>query len=186
MNFLIFDKKLSSSKLIDTILADFRHVTLITCNEASLTIPSSSSQLLLVKQVDISDANQAIQSLSKHENDPFDAILIFNPSLYSNFHNILETIKRLKPQPPHLFLFFIDQQHQFDENTNKRLKEISKFISWTIVICNEINSSATTKYQVQTKSNPNNQQPIAPTAVFDFVCDVIKTKKYLHETIYIY
>ncbi|CAF2367272.1 unnamed protein product [Rotaria sp. Silwood2] len=186
MNFLIFDKELLSSKLVHTILADFRHVTLITSSESSLSIPSSSPQFLLIKQVDISNAHQVIQSLSKHENDPFDAILIFNSTQYSDLHNILETMKRLKRQPPHLFFFFIGQQHEFDKSINKLLKEISDIISWTIVICNEINSSTTTKYQVQTKSNPNNQQPIAPTAVLDFVCDGIKTKKYLHETIYIY
>ncbi|CAF0837965.1 unnamed protein product [Rotaria sp. Silwood1] len=186
MNFLIFDKELLSSKLVHTILADFRHVTLVASNEVSLTVPSSSPQFLLIKQVDISNANQVIQSLSKHENDPFDVILMFNTSVHSNLNNILETVKRLKRQPPHLFFFFIGQQPEFDKNISKLLKETSDLISWTIVVCNEINSSTTTKYQVQKKSNPNNQQPIDPATVFDFICDGIKTKKYLHETIYIY
>ncbi|CAF1600502.1 unnamed protein product, partial [Rotaria magnacalcarata] len=43
-----------------TILADFRHVTLVSSEESLSTIPSSSPTFLLVNQVNISNANVSV------------------------------------------------------------------------------------------------------------------------------
>ncbi|CAF3366402.1 unnamed protein product [Rotaria socialis] len=187
MNFLIFDSEHLSSNLVDTILADFRHVTLVSSEESLLTIPSSSPTFLLIKQVNIRNASEVIQSLSKHENDPFDAILMFNASSYSDFQNLLQTMRRLKRQPPHLFLIFIGQSDEIDKNTNKLLRESAESIPWTILICNQINASTTKNYKLETKPDPkNHQEPIGSSALFDFICNEIKTEKHLQKIIYIY
>ncbi|CAF1332683.1 unnamed protein product [Rotaria magnacalcarata] len=187
MNFLIFDKGNLSPNLVDTILADFRHVTLVSSEESLSTIPSSSPTFLLVNQVNISNANEVIQILSKHERDPFDALLMFNASSYSDFQNILQTMRRLKRQPPHLFLIFIGQPDEIDKNINKLLRESSESITWTVLICNQINASTTKNYKLETKPDPKNHQvPIASSALFDFICNEINTKKQLQKIIYIY
>ena len=183
MNFLIFDNDFSSSALVNTILADFNHVTLITTNESTSSIPSSS--FLSIKQGDMNNASQVIQSLSTHENDPFDAILLFNSS-YTSLNNIIQTIQRLKTQRPHIFLFMIDQQNELNENTKKLLNESSELIPWTVVNCHEMTSSTTTTYRIETKSDQTNDQPISAISLFDFLRTELKTKKYLHEIISFY
>ena len=186
MNFLIFDKEFSSANLINAILADFRHVTLITSHETLSRIPSLSKSFSSIHQVDISNANDVIRSLSQHERDPFDAILMFNVSLYSNFLNVLETVKRFKLEAPPVFLFFTNQQYEIDKNVGKLLNNSAKLVQWTIIICNEIDSSTATKYQIETKPDSKNQKQIASTSVLDFLSHEIKKKQYVHETIYIY
>jgi hypothetical protein len=135
----------------------------------------------------MTNANEVIESFSKHEDDPFDAILILNLSLYKSLNNIIQTIERLKRSLPRLFLIFIGQQNDIDGNINKLLKESSEFLQWTIVICNEINSSiSTTKYRVETTSNPTNQQSINATDLLDFLHDELNIKKHLNEILYLY
>jgi hypothetical protein len=181
MNFLIFDNDLSSSPLINTLLADFDHVTLITSNESTSLLPSS---FLSIKQGDMSNASDVIQSLSTHENDPYDAILLFNSS-YTALINIIQTIKRLKRKFSHIFLVIVNEQNQFNENINKLLKESSAFLPWTVVNCQEITSSTTiTTYQIETKSDRRNHQPISAINLLDFLRTELKTKKYLNEIIF--
>jgi response regulator RpfG family c-di-GMP phosphodiesterase len=182
MNVLISDNEHLSLNLINEFLSEFYHVTLITSNE--LTI--SSSTFLSTKQGDINNANQAIENLSQHENDPFDAILIFNLSLTTGLSNVIQTLKRLKRKPPRIFLIFVNQQNEIDKNTDKLLKEFSKFIQWTIIFCNEINSSTSTKYQIEKKSNPTNQEPISATNFLNFLRDELKLKKYINDIVYLY
>lgn len=186
MNFLIFDKDRLSFDLVDIILADFRHVTLVADENSSLSIPSTSLKFLLVKQVNVRHAQEVIDNLFKHENDPFDAIIMFNAASYSDFQNILQTMKRLRRQPPHLFLIFTNQSEEIDKKINKVLKEHLESVPWTFLNCNGVNSSGDKNYKVTTKPDPNNQQPINSTALFEFLCNEIKTKKYLHKTIFIY
>ncbi len=135
----------------------------------------------------MTNASEVIESFSKHEDDPFDAILILNLSLYKSFNNIIQTIERLKRPLPQLFLIFIGQQNEIDGNINKLLKESSDFLQWTIIICNEINSSMSiTKYRFEPTSNPTNQQSINATDLLDFLHDELNIKKHLNEIIYLY
>ena len=41
-------------------------------------------------------------------------------------------------------------------------------------------------YKLATKPDLENQEPIASSALFDFICNEIKTKKHLQKPIYIY
>jgi hypothetical protein len=184
MNFLIFDNGLSSFNLINTIVSDFQYITLITTNPSSLNIPSASC--LTIEEGNISNASNVIEMLAKHENDPFDAILILNLSLATSLHNVLQTLGRLKGKRPYLFLIFVNLENELDKNVIKILKESSQGIQWTIVICNDINSSATTKYRIETKSHSTNQKSIGATNLLAFLSNEFKTKKYLHQMIYLY
>lgn len=186
MNFLIFDNEVLSLNFINKCLTEFYYVKLITSNESKSILPSSS--FLSIIKGDISNASEAIEHISKHENDPFDAILIFNLFVSTSLNNVVQTLERLKRQAPRLFLIFINPQNDVDKNVIKLLKDSSELIPWTIIICNEINSSSSsTKYQIETKLNATKQQqPISASDLLDFLSAELNTKKFLNETIYFY
>ena len=183
MNFLIFDNELSSLNLINKLLSDFYHIKLITTNQ---TITISKSQFLSIDHSDIYNASKVIENISLHKNDPFDSILIFNLSLITGISNIIKSLERIKRNPPRIFLIFTNQQNEIDQNIKKLFQESVKPLQWTIIICNQINSSISTKYQIETKPNSTNQQSVNADDFLDFLRQELKMKNYLNEIIYFY
>lgn len=184
MNFLIFDNELLSLNLIQKCSSEFHYVKLVTLNESNLIPPSP---YLSINQGDISNASQVIENLSKHEDDPFDAVLIFNSTLSTSLNNVIQTLQRLKRQSPCLFLIFVNQQNEIDKNIIKILKESFESIQWTIIFWNEINSSLSTKYRIETKFNSTlNQQPISTTDFLNFLSEELKKKNFVNQTVYFY
>ena len=181
MNFAIFDNELHSLDLATKLTSEFYHVKLITSNPLTSTKISPSSFLSIV-QSDITIANNVIQHLSKHDNDPFNAILLFNISSLTSMRNILQSMERFNRDCPHLFLVFINEQP--DEKFRALLQQSSDTLPWTMIFCNEINTSPSSSraYQVRTSLD---QQPVNVDHFLNFLHDQIRTKKFLHQTVFL-
>jgi hypothetical protein len=145
--------------------------------------PLPSSTFLSINQCDMNNASQVIEHISKHEDDPLDAVFIFNLSLLSNLNNIIKIMERLNRKSPRLFLIFIGQETEINADL---LKLLEGSLEWTIIICNGIDSSKPNKYRVETESNRMNKQPISATDLFDFINNELNTKKYLNQIIFLF
>lgn len=185
MNFVIVDNDFQCLDLVTKLTSEFYHVKLLTSNP-SISTKISPSTFLSVAQADISNASEVIQHLSKHDNDPINAILLFNTSSLISIRNIIQSMERFNREMPHLFLIFINQQP--DEKLHKLLKESPDTLSWTIICCHEINSSSSSSsrnYQVKTESPSSDQHPVNVDHFLAFIHDEMQTKKYLHKKIFV-
>ena len=183
MNFLIVDNEFHSVNFIEKLTSEFYHVKFLTSNPTVSTKLSPSS-FISIAQTDLNNASEMIRHLSKHENDPFNAILLFNCSSPTSLRNILNSMERYKRQPPHLFLIQIHQK--LDEKSHTLLHDSPDTLPWTILFCNGINSSSTSsnEYHIKQDFNSTDGQSISVNSFLQFLLDELQTKKYLHQTIF--
>ena len=100
--------------------------------------------------------------------------------------NIVEALQRLKGLLPPIFLVYVNRQFESNKNFDKIFKESADSLQWTVVICNQINSSTETTFRIEKTSNPTHQDPISSMAIVEFLQNELKKKEYSHKIIYLY
>ena len=186
MNFLIFDNDLSSAPLINALISDFHHVKLFSTHPSVKEILSSSSLFLSIQSGDVINASQVLQSLSKHGNDPIDAVLIVNLSMYTGLNNIAQALQRITLRRPPLFLVSIGRTFEVNANLEKIFKESKDFLQWTIVNCNELEGSTGGKYRVAQRPDPTQREALSGTTFAEFLRDEVQELHFGQQTIYLY
>ena len=186
MNFLIYDDHLRSVPLIHVLLSNLDRVTLITKNDnASSSFPSTPSTLT-IKSTDITNASHVISNFSRYQNDPFDAIFIFDVPMYTGLNNVVQAIQRIEHERPPLFIFYSNQSYKSDANVEKLLKQSIDFLFWTILIFNEITTSNLSNFQVENNINNEDQRTISGIALEQFLRREQENRKHLHQIIFIH
>ena len=186
MNFLIFDNELCSSPLVTALINDFHHVKVLSTDPRAKEVLSSSSLFLSVQSGELTNASDVLQSLSKHGNDPLDAILIFNLSLYAGLNNIAQAVQRITLRRPPVFLLAVGRPFQSNANVEKILKESTDFLPWTVVNCNELDGSSGGKYRVAETPDATQGQALSGTTLAEFLRDEVQNSRHAQQRIFLY